>query len=197
MKVNFQFFLNGYADLSQTTTPLLSNFKWTREINGVPFNVENSQQFQVPISNTTVNILPSSFLELEASSTGNINGTTTLTITGVTTGIIPGRLIVGAGIPSDTTVVSITGTSVIMSKAATTTTVGVSINFYLPASFVYLESDQIVSVIYNGGTAMTLNPFQVNGLTQPAVFFMAGAATSLTITNSGTSTANIFFASMG
>ena len=65
---------------------------------------------------------------------------------------------------------------------------------YLGGDFVYLESDQIVSVIYNGGTAMTLHPFEVNGLTQPAVFFIAGAATSLTVTNSGTVTANIFFA---
>jgi hypothetical protein len=197
MKTNLQFFLNSYNDLSPTTTPSQNNFKWLREINGIPFNVENSQQIQVPTLVTTANLLPLSFLELSASSVGNINGTTALTLTGATAGIVPGLLIVGAGIPANTTVVSIAGTAVVMSNPATTTTVGVSLTFYLPASFIYMESDQQVSVIYNGGTAMVLNPFQVNGLIQPAVFFIAGAITSITVTNPGTATANVFFASMG
>ncbi len=124
-KTNFNFFINAYGDSCQTSTPALSNFKWNREINGVPYNNENSQQIQVPGSTTTSNLIIS------------------------------------------------------------------------PSSFIYLESDVAVSVIYNGGTAMTLVPFQVNGLTKPAVFFIAGAATSLTITNAGTTVANIFFASMG
>ena len=122
---NFLFFLQSYSDNCPTSTPYLSNFKWSREINGVPFTIENSQQIQVAISSTSPNLVLSA------------------------------------------------------------------------SSFIYLESDQQVSVIYNGGTAMTLTPFQVNGVTQPAVFFMAGPATSLTVTNSGSNTANIFFASMG
>jgi hypothetical protein len=124
-KANFLFFINSYNDLCQTTTPALSNFKWSREINGVPYNNANSQQIQVPGSSTSANLVVS------------------------------------------------------------------------PCSFVYLESNVAVSVIYNGGTAVNLVPFQVNGLTQPAVFCIAGAATSLTVTNSGTSVANIFLASMG
>ena len=197
MKVNFLFFLNAYSDLLTNTAPALSNFRWSREINGVPFNFENSQQIQVPIATTTTNIVPSSFLTLAASTVGNINATTTLTLTGATTGVIPGLLVVATGIPTNTTVVSIVGPLVTLSNAATTTTVGLSVNFYVPASFVYLESDQKVSVIYNGGTAMVLQPFQVNGSIQPAVFFMSGPVTSLTITNSGTLTANTFFALMG
>jgi hypothetical protein len=197
MKTNLQFFLNSYADLVPTTTPSLNNFKWLREINGIPFNVENSQQIQVAPSAMTVNILPYSFMELEASSVGNIASSTALTLTGSTTDIVPGLLIVGAGIPADTTVVSITGSNVVMSNSATATTTGVSLSFYLPASFIYMESDQKVSVIYNGGSPIVLNPFQVNGLTQPAVFFIAGAATSLYVTNLSATTANVFFASMG
>lgn len=197
MKTNLQFFLNSYADFLPTTTPSQNNFKWLREINGIPFNTENSQQIQVPVSATTSNLLPLSFLELKATTVGNTNSTTTLTLTGATTGVVPGLLIVGAGIPANTTVVTIVGSVITMSNAATTTSVGVAVTFYLPASFIYLESDQQVSVIYNGGTAMVLNPFQVNGLTQPSVFFMAGAATSLTVTNLSTATANVFFASMG
>jgi len=197
MKTNLQFFLNSYGDLLPTTAPSLNNFKWLREINGIPFNTENSQQIQVPISGTTSNLLPLSFLELEATTTGSTASSTALTITGATTGIVPGLLIVGAGIPANTTVVSITGTAVVMSNAATATASGVSLTFYLPASFIYMESDQQVSVIYNGGTPMIMNPFQINGLTQPAVFFMAGAATSLTVTNLSASIANVFFASMG
>jgi hypothetical protein len=197
MKVNFLFFLNAYNDLLTNTTPALSNFKWSREINGVPFNFENSQQIQIPIATTTTNIIPSSFLTLAANTVGNINSTTTLTLTGATTGVIPGLLVVGTGIPANTTVVTIVGSTVTLSNAATTTTVGLSVSFYVPASFIYLESDQKVSVIYNGGTAMVLQPFQVNGSIQPAVFFMSGPVTSLTITNSGTLTANTFFALMG
>jgi hypothetical protein len=125
MKTNFLFAINAYADATQTSTPALSNFKWSRQIDGVPYTKENSQQIQVPISTTTSNLL------------------------------------------------------------------------LTPGTFVYLESDKQISVIYNGGTAMVLTPFQINGVTQPAVFFMAGPATSLTVTNAGASTANIFFALMG
>lgn len=124
-KCNFQFFLNGYNDLCQTSTPYLNNFKWMREINGVPYTVQNSQQLEVAPSTTSSNLIP------------------------------------------------------------------------VASSFVYLESDQTVSVIYNGGTAMVLTPFQINGLTQPAVFFMAGPATSLTVTNSGTAAANVIVILMG
>ncbi len=196
-KCNFLFAINAYSDTTQTSVPALSNFKWSREINGVPYAVENSQQIQVPISTTTSNILPFTFSNILATTTGNINATTTLTITGSTVGIAKGQLIVGAGIPDNTTVVSITGSVIVMSNAATATTIGVSIDFYLPATFIYLESDVQVSVIYNDGSPMTLTPFQINGVTRPAVFFMAGPSTSLTVTNAGTTTANIFFASMG
>lgn len=197
MKTNLQFYLNSYNDLSPTTTPSLNNFKWLREINGIPFNVENSQQIQVPAGSTTSNVLPPSFLSLAASSVGNTASSTTLTLTGSTTGVVPGLLVVGAGIPADTTVVSRTGAVVTLSKAATATASGVSVSFYVPAAFIYLESDKIVSVIYNGGDPITLYPFQVDGRTQPAVFFIAGAATSLTVTNAGSAAANVFFASMG
>src|ERR1035437_11058982 len=107
-KCNFLFFINAYNDLQQTTAPALNNFKWSREINGVPYTIEKSQQLQVPITTTSANLVTSA------------------------------------------------------------------------ASFIYLESDVQVSVIYNGGTAMVLTPFQIDGRTQPAVFFMAGPATSLT-----------------
>jgi hypothetical protein len=83
-----------------------------------------------------------------------------------------------------------------MSNAATTSgTSGIS--FYAAGAFMYVEADQQVSMIYNNGTAMVLNPFQVNGLTQPAVFFIAGPVYSLSITNLSATTANVFFASMG
>jgi hypothetical protein len=198
MRTNFLFFIQAYSDQCQTSTPALSNFQWSRQIDGVPYTVENSQQIQVPISTTTSNILPFTFSNVLANTTGNIStGTNVFTVTGATTGIFAGQLIVGAGIPANTTVISIVGSLVTMSNLATATTVGVTGNFYLPATFIYLESDQIVSVIYNSGSPMTLTPFQINGITKPAVFFMAGPSTSLTVTNAGTATANIFFASMG
>lgn len=197
-RCNFLFFINAYNDLCQTSTPALSNFQWSRQIDGVGYAIENSQQIQVPPSTTTSNILPYTFSNVLAITVGNIvTGFNTLTITGSTVGIFKGQLVVGTGIPVNTTVVSIVGSVVTMSNAALATTTGISASFYLPATFVYLESDQIVSVIYNGGSPMTLTPFQINGITKPAVFFMAGPSTSLTVTNSSAVTANIFFASMG
>ena len=194
---NFQFFLNAYNDLSPTSAPSLNNFKWLREINGVPYTLENSQQIQVPANTTTSNVLPYTFSNPVATSTGTLNSTETVAITGSTTGIAIGQLVVGSGIPANTVVTGFSGSTVTLSNPATATATGVTLTFYLPAAFVYLESDQQISVIYNGGTAMTLNPFQINGTTQPGVFFMAGPATSLTVTNNGSVAANVFFASMG
>ena len=195
-KANFLFFLNSYADFLPTAAPALNQFKWSREINGVPYNLENSQQIQVAASTTSPNVLPYPFSTAVASTATTTNSTVNLTITGSTTGIAAGQLIVGTGIPVGTTVESIVGSAVVMSRAATSTA-SPTLSFYNPASFIYMESDQEVSVIYNGGSPMALNPFEINGLTMPGVFFMNGPVYSLTITNPGASAANIFFASMG
>jgi hypothetical protein len=264
MRTNIQVFLNTYNDLLPTTTPSRSNFKWLREINGIPFNTENDQQIQVLPGITTPNIVPYPFSVTTNAGSNSVSSTTTMTILASPTGIAVGNLIVGSSIPVGTTVTAIspntvftvtsanatagavysnnghnftaqstivagttlptiqtgaptssgtltlvsgTGDATItfassvaptltMSQAATSSgTVGVS--FYQPASFIYMESDQQISVIYNNGTAMVLNPFTVNGLTQPAVFFMAGPVYSLTVNNLSLTTANIFFASMG
>jgi hypothetical protein len=193
MKTNFLFFIQAYSDQCQTSTPSLSNFKWSRQIDGVPYTTEDSKQIQVLAATTSSNLLPA----VQATSVGDTASTTTLTITGSTTGILKGQLVTGAGIPSNTFVSNIVGSIVTLSKAATATATGVSVSFYLPISFVYLESDKEVSVIYNGGSPMTIAPFQINGVTKPAVFFMNGPSTTLTVTNSGATVANIFFASMG
>lgn len=196
MKTNLQFFLNSYNDLCSTTTPSQNNFKWLREINGIPFNIENSQQIQVPISVTTPNLIPYPFSNVVASGNITINGTTTATISGSIPGIIIGQLIVGNGIAPGTTVKNVVGSTLTLSMAATASGV-IAVSFYNAASFLYMESDQQVSVIYNNGTAMVMNPFEVNGLLQPAVFFMAGPVHSVTVTNSGTNIANVFLAAMG
>jgi len=266
MKTNLQFFLNTYSDLYPTTTPSRNNFKWLREINGIPFTVENDQQIQVLPSATTPNIVPYPFSTATNTGTNSVNATDVMTVIGTTDGIAPGNLIVGSLIPAGTTVVSLaltqytftvssanatagavysnnginftvastvvagttlncTGTgdptssgtltlvsgtgdatitfsavteatALTMSRAATSTGT-ITIDFYAPAAFIYMESDQQVSVIYNNGLPMVLNPFQVNGLTQPAVFFMAAPIYSLTVTNLSSTTANVFFASMG
>ena len=267
MKVNFNFFLNAYNDLQQTSAPLLNNFKWNREINGVPYISENNQQIQVLPSTSSSNIVPYPFSTPTNSGTYALNSTTTMNITTSPSGIFIGNLIIGSGIPFNTTVVSIaptqytftvtsanatvgatysnnsqtftvtstivagttlvcTGTGapsasgtltlvsgtgdatiafsaftqsthVTMSNAATTTGAS-AISFYAPASFIYFESDQPVSVIYNGGSPVEVNPFQINGSVQPGVMFLAGPCYSFSVNNASlTNTANIFFASMG
>jgi hypothetical protein len=193
---NLQFFLNSYNDLAPTTTPSRNNFKWLREINGLPLDTAFSQEIQLLPSATSPNIIPYPFSSPTHSGSATINATTTLVVSGSTTGIAAGQSIVGTGIPVGTTVVSISGSTVIMSQAASTSG-SPSVSFYAPASFIYIESDQLVSVIYNNGSAMILEPFQINGLTQPAVFFMAGPVYSLTVTSLSATTAKLYFASMG
>jgi hypothetical protein len=195
-KCNFLFFLNAYSDLCQTSAPALNQFKWSREINGVPYALENSQQIQVLPVTTSSNILPVSFATPVLTTATSTNGTTALTITGSNTGIAANQLIVGTGIPVGTFVNSVTGSAVVMSQAATTTATP-TVSFYNPASFIYMESDLAVSVIYNNGSPMAIEPFEINGSTIPGVFFMNGPCYSITVTNPGTTVANIFFASMG
>lgn len=196
MKTNFLFFLQAYSDQCQTSTPSLSNFQWSRQINGVPYTIENSQQIQVAPSTTSPNIIPYPFSTPLASTNGTLNGTTSVTSLVSTTSIAVGQLVIGGGIPINTYVSTITGSTLTLSNAATSSGVS-ALSFYSPATFIYMESDQEVSVIYNNGSPMAVNPFEINGKTVPGVFFMNGPAIALTVTNPGTVTANIFFASMG
>ncbi len=263
-KTNFLFYLNAYNDLCQTSTPALNQFSWSREINGVPYTLSNSQEIQVLPGVTSGNILTYSFSNPVTSTATITNSTATITITGSPTGITPGQLVVGTGIPVgtyvntfvNTTVFTVTsanatagatytnngqtftvtatiaagttltttgtgaptasgtltlasgtgdatitfsafvGPTITMSQSATSSGTP-TLTFYDPASFLYLESDQAVSMIYNGGSPMAVAPFQINGVTAPGVFFMNGPVYSVTITNPGTVAANIYFASMG
>lgn len=124
-KLNLKVFMNGYNDLSQTSTPMLSNFKWNREINGIPYTSENSQM-----------------IRLAPGATANI-------------------------VVSDS------------------------------KSFLYVDTDQAISLIYNNGSAIAVKPFQVNGSLQPGCFLISGTVSSVSVTNPGTVAANIFFATMG
>ena len=263
-KTNFLFYLNAYNDLHQTSTPALNQFSWSREINGVPYTLSNSQEIQVLPGITSGNILPYSFSNPMASTATITNSTVAVTVTGSPANIVAGQLIVGTGIPVGTYVNSFVNTTAFTVTSAnatagatytnngqtftvqgtiaagtTLTTTGTgapttsgtltkasgtgdatiafsaftgppitmshpatssgtpTLAFYNPASFLYLESDQPVSMIYNGGSPMAIQPFQINGITFPGVFFMNGPVYSVTITNPGAVAANIYFASMG
>ena len=197
MKTNFLFYFNAYSDFLTTTTPSLNNFKWSREINGVPYNLENSQQIQVPASSTSPNIVPYPFSNAPANPTGTIaTGVNTITALSSTAGIVIGQLIIGGGIPVGTIVESIVGSVVTMSANATSSGTA-AFSFYAAASFMYMESDQQVSVIYNNGSPMALNPFEINGIVVPGAFFLNGPVYSITVTNSGATAANIYLALMG
>ena len=196
MVTNLSFFLNSYNDLCPTSTPALNNFRWNRQLTGIPYNLENDQQIQVPIAGTTPNLIPYPFSSVVLSTAASTNSTTTLTITGSTTGIALGQLVVGTGIPAGTVVDAIAGSTVTLSQAATATGTP-TVSFYNPASFIYLEADQQVSVIYNNGTPFALNPFEINGSVFPGVYFCNGPVYSLSIVNQGNAVANVFFALMG
>ncbi len=130
--------------------------------------------------------------------TSTIVASTTLVTTGSGNPMASGTLTLVSGTGDATiTFSSFTESTAITMSAAATGSGTIPISFYAAAAFVYFESDQQVSVIYNNGSPMVLNPFEVNGLTQPAVFFMAGPVYSLVVTNMSDTTANVFFASMG
>lgn len=153
--------------------------------------------FTVSAANATTGAIYSNSSE-NYTVTSTISSGTTLLATGSSTPPSSGVLTLVSGTGDATiTFSSYTESTLITMSRAATTTGSSGISFYSPASFVYFESDQQVSVIYNNGSAMVLNPFQINGLIQPAVFFMAGPVYSLTVTNLSSATANVFLASMG
>ncbi len=65
-------------------------------------------------------------------------------------------------------------------------------------SFLYLESDQALTVVINGGSPITLTPFEINGILKPGVLCISMPITSLVVTNpSSVVVANITFAALG
>lgn len=46
-KLNFLVFLNTYSDIAASNNPSLSNFKWTRDVSGVPVSNPVSEAFQL------------------------------------------------------------------------------------------------------------------------------------------------------
>src|ERR1019366_4668650 len=124
MKSNFLFFLNSYNDLCPTSVPAVNNFRWSREINGVPYTFENSQQVQVLPSVTTPNLLPYNFSTPANSGSYTINSTTLLVVNGSAAGIAPNQLIVGTSIPVGTYVVSVAPTRYTFTVSSANATVG-------------------------------------------------------------------------
>jgi uncharacterized phage protein gp47/JayE len=63
--------------------------------------------------------------------TATLNSTSTIAITGSATGIADGQVVVGAGIPPNTTVSSVAGSpNIVLSNAATATATGVAVSFF-------------------------------------------------------------------
>jgi hypothetical protein len=61
--------------------------------------------------------------------TGSTNSSTSLTSVADTTGIAAGQTVTGTGIPAGTTVASVSGSTVVISQAATSTNTGVALTF--------------------------------------------------------------------
>jgi hypothetical protein len=64
-------------------------------------------------------------------------------------------------------------------------------------SFIYLEADQPVSLIVNGVAAGTVRPFVNGSSTVPGIFVRTDTIFSLSVVNTGLSTANVFMALVG
>jgi ribosomal protein L12E/L44/L45/RPP1/RPP2 len=101
-------------------------------ISGSLINLREDVALTVFTGNSTISngVLPNTTPVL--STTGNINATNQLTNLASTTGIVPGQVILGSGIPAGTTVLSIASTTVTMSQNALTTATAVAVSFYAP-----------------------------------------------------------------
>lgn len=101
--------------------------------------------------------------------TGNITlNSNTITSLASTAGIVIGQIIMGAGIPSNSTVLSIVGSTVTMSRQAAATTVGVTVSFFSPSQVtspgqVNWDQDIFLDVIGSRLTyKFTANPSSTN-----------------------------------
>lgn len=61
--------------------------------------------------------------------------------------------------------------------------------------FIYIESDQKVSVTVNGSVVANIEPFVINNSTKPGLFLLKSTVYSLSVTNTSQDTANLFTAS--
>lgn len=65
-----------------------------------------------------------------------------------------------------------------------------------PNRFLYVESDQHVTMQVNGTIAEEIKPFVDGTCVKPGIYARSSDITSLAITNPGTADANIFFATV-
>lgn len=59
---------------------------------------------------------------------------------------------------------------------------------------IYLETDQPVNALLNGSVNNKIEPFVVSNSVQPGMLLLKSTTYSLSVTNNGTNTANLFFA---
>lgn len=108
---------------------------------------------------------------LNLNTTGNTNTTNQLTGVASVTGLVPGALVTGAGIPAGTIVVSVNGGgSVTISNVATSSAVGILLNF-------------------SGGTSLVLSA-AATGSNAGSTLTVAGGTTSAPLYGSGNLNAN-------
>lgn len=78
-----------------------------------------------------------------------------------------------------------------------TETVQTTVSLYSSAKqLIYLESDQKINVIVNSSNTSSIEPFVNGSSTQPGILMQKTTVYSLSITNNGINTANMFFASV-
>lgn len=97
--------------------------------------------------------------------------------------------------------VQFSSTATLPTETVTTQAISIYSN---AKTFIYLESDNTCSLIVNGNAIGNIQPFPVNAccsansgssnFSTPGIFMLSSVVYSLTITNNGTSSANLFLA---
>ena len=166
------------------------------------FNVNNVGQFKVlSFTNNSLTVenevavaesvaIGSNFAEFQVYSGAGVQIGDTLDITG-------GFSVVTQGSYQITNVyaesLEFYSTAVLPAENPITTQVAI---YYEAKKLLYIEADQNCSLNINGSAAGNISPLVVNNCVNPGIFLRTDIMYSLSITNNGTSPANVFLASV-
>lgn len=205
ISINIASYNNGLAgsNCSSTNNPSQINFKWNRNISGIPSDNVLSQNKTIPVSSSSTLFDTSATY---AGFTGVIAGTSTsVTLTASEAGTIGNSISLAfTGSNTITQTISAWNAANANNQLALTSGDGTQIptvqNLSLSGavgfvySFFYFESDSAVTLLINGTISLELNPFVVNGTIFPAPFLINSDIQSVMVTNvSSANPADIFF----
>lgn len=130
---------------------------------------------------------PATLSNTVLSTTGTTATSTTITALATTVGIVVGMFITGTGIPANTTVSTISGSTITISNAATSSVTGVTLTFFNSVTFNFYSNAAIT--VYTGSQSAYRQLWGIKDANNNVIY---GAPTGRVIaTNTGTTACNV------